>query len=65
MKKIIITILAGLFSCQKPVVNNDKVKDVKIENNPFSGKDCKPYNIGKPPSEVILPKLIFFTKSKK
>ena len=54
MKKIIITILVGLFSCQTNVVNNDKVKDVKIENNPFSGKDCKPYNLGNPPVEKII-----------
>ena len=51
MKKIIITILIGLFSCQMPMVNKDKVKDVKIENKEnkpdFSGKDCIQYKTEK------------------
>ncbi|MEK7433281.1 MAG: hypothetical protein AABZ74_09135 [Cyanobacteriota bacterium] len=50
MKKIIITILVGLFSCQMPVVNKDKDKNTtttKVETKPdFSGKDCIPYDLG-------------------
>jgi len=57
MKKIIITILIGLFSCQTPVVNNDKDKNMttttKIEPKDntkpdFSGKDCIPYDLPAP-----------------
>ncbi|MEK7433282.1 MAG: hypothetical protein AABZ74_09140 [Cyanobacteriota bacterium] len=52
MKKIIITILVGLFSCQTTVVNKDKDKNMtnttttKIEpkDNTKPDLDCKPYN---------------------
>ena len=55
MKKIIITILVGLFSCQTPVVNNDKDKNmtnttkVKPKDNTKpekAAKECIPYDLG-------------------
>ncbi|MFN8671866.1 MAG: hypothetical protein U0457_07230 [Candidatus Sericytochromatia bacterium] len=75
IKKIILTFLIGLFSCQNTVVENNKNNDKKLttENKnslDFTGKDCKPYDLGNPPvkdfSEVgINRKNILFQKMDK